>query len=594
MMSSLPEPFNLGFLSIAPTLRRVRNSRPVLCRHRYYNTKPTMTTDAIGYNGGFFLGFDLSTQSLTATAVDEGGSQVFTKSVNFESDLVHHVQPVQRNPPHATMRSRLFNEAFDVILNKMKSESFPFGSVKAISGAAQQHGSVFLTADFEKYLRNLDPSKTIYDQIPDSAYSFLDGPIWEDSSTQEECDFIENKLGGGLSMASKVGARATLRFTGPQILARSRRDSAAFQRVSRVSLISAYLTSLLSGQLAVEDVSDACGTHLFDLISDPPRWLSSAVELVNATGKLSENPVHSYTIVGNVSRYLRERYQFAHGSKIIVGVGDNPASIAALPQFRRGDVLVSLGTSDTAQWLVNANELSTTSRGATLAMNFRSPLTIAPSFVRMLVYANGSLTREAVRDKIFGIDTNIEEEESKSWEEFERLVASVPPGCTPAKVGCFYYRPEIAPRMKAEPHARIVHAKSGDITTATASHAELCRLVLEWRALVFRAHMRELSMNKVSRLIVTGGAARSKVIPQVLADIIDAPVYRLQNTASAALGAARRARVGFLMDIGVVDAQLAPDNEADSMLLVAKPDSKRVEMYRKVHIPAHQRAFEML
>lgn len=546
-----------------------------------------MTANILGDSDGVFLGFDLSTQSLTAAAVDEGGSQVFTLSVNFEKDLVHHTEPVQRTPPYATMRSRLFNEALDVVLDKMKSESFPFTRVKAVSGAAQQHGSVLLTKDFEKSLEHLDPAESLYSQIPESAYAFLDSPIWEDSSTQEECNYIEAGLGGVLPMAAAVGARATLRFTGPQILARSRRDSMAFNRVSRVSLISAYLSSLITGKLVAEDVADACGTNIFDLSSNPPRWLPNAVELANAEGKLSPAPVHSYTKVGNVSSYICERYNIKHGTPLIVGTGDNPAGLAALPQFRRGEVLISLGTSDTVQWLVNADELSITSRGSAIAMCFRSPLTITPSFVRMLVYANGSLTREAVRDSEFGIGAI--KPETKSWEQFERLVATVPAGCSPHKVGCFYFRPEIAPRMKVEPNARVIDAKTGTATTAT--HAELCRLVLEWRALVFRAHMRELSMENVARLIVTGGAARSEVIPQVLADVIGVPVYRLQNVASAALGAARRARVGFFMDTGV-EAQLAPENEAQAVLLVAQPDPECVKMYREVHVPAHQRAFE--
>ncbi len=575
------------FTGASPVLPQSRATRPALCRSRYTSTKKAMTASMLGGGDGLFLGFDLSTQSLTAAAVNDAGTQVFTTSVNFEKDLVHHTEPVQRSPPYATMRSRLFNEALGVILDRMKSEAFPFARVKAVSGAAQQHGSVLLTKEFEESLRRLDPSKNLYSQIPDSAYAFLDGPIWEDSSTQEECDYLEAGLGGGLAMAATVGARATLRFTGPQILARSRRDSAAFGRVSRVRLISAYLTSLMAGELAVEDVADACGTHLFDLCSNPPQWLPKAVELVNGQGKISPAPVHSYTKVGNVSSYFCERYQIAPSTPLIIGTGDNPASLAALPQFGRGDVLISLGTSDTAQWLVSEDELPTSPRGAALAMSFRSPLTVDPSFVRMLVYANGSLTREAVRDSLFGIDSVVPG--TKSWEQYERLVASVPAGCTPPKVGCFYYRPEIAPRMKAEPNATVIDANTGAPTSAT--HAELCRLVLEWRALVFRAHMRELAMENVARLIVTGGAARSEVIPQVLADVLDAPVYRLQNTASAALGAARRARVGFLKNIGV-EAQLAPVNEAETMLLVAQPDPLLAKMYRDVHVPAHQRAFE--
>jgi len=364
--------------------------------------------------------------------------------------------------------------------------------------------------------------------------------------------------------------------------------------VTRVALISAYFASILAGKLVPEDVSEAGGTHLFDLRSEPPRWLPAALRLARADGKLALAPVHSYTIVGSINAYFVDRYNFkgSGGVPVIVATGDNPASIASLPELRKGDVLSSFGTSDTAQWLVDEEQLGSDSRGATLAMTFRSPLTTTPSFVRMLVYSNGSLTREAVRDGIFFDSSSTPQKASvRSWADFESLVDSVPPGCKPAKVGCFYYRPEIAPRMPAESTARVVDAASGEPTRAT--HPELCRLVLEWRALVFKAHLSALGVDSADRIIVTGGAAQSKVFPQIIADVLDAPVYRLKNTASAALGAARRARVGFLISLrNGREYTLSPPEESNSMQLVARPREKSVLMYKDVHFPAYSKAFE--
>lgn len=538
---------------------------------------------------GICLGFDLSTQSLTVAGVNNVGTLVYSASVNFDDDLENHPIPVYRSPPYATMPSALFGEALEVLLDKMYADNFQFQHVYSVSAAAQQHGSVFLTSEFERCLSSLDSSKTLSEQISEESFAFKDGPIWEDSSTHEECKIIEEGLGGIDAMSAFVGARATLRFTGPQILARNRRDPDAFSKVARVALISAYFTSILAGKLVPEDVAEACGTHLFDLRSEPPRWLPAALRLAKADGIMAAAPVHSYTSVGSLSEFFVSKYQFRENIPVICATGDNPASIASLPELLKGDVLGSFGTSDTAQWLVDEEQLETDSQGASLAMSFRSPLTTTPSFVRMLVYSNGSLTREAVRDGIFGSSSSTQESSVRSWADFERLVDSVPPGCSPAKVGCFYYRPEIAPRMPAERSARVVDAKSGEPTTAT--HQELCRLVLEWRALVFKAHLSALGVDSVGRIIVTGGGAQSKVFPQIIADVIDAPVYRLENTASAALGAARRARVGLFLESGI-KSTLAPPEELNSMKLVASPIKKSALMYKDIHFPMHSEAFE--
>lgn len=550
----------------------------------------TMQDSTMQDSKALYLGLDLSTQSLTAVAVDNIGSQMYTESVNFDSDLTHHKTPVYRKPPIATTRTTLFLEALDALFGKMLQQQFPFARVRGVSGAAQQHGSVYLTGQFLASLASLNSELSLLTQIPHSCFAFLDGPIWEDSSTREECAIIEKELGGAASMAAVTGARATLRFTGPQILARAMKERDAFDRVSRVALISAFLGSVLAGVLIPEDVAEASGTHLFDLRSDPPQWLPAAVRVSQAVGKLAPSPVHSYTNVGNVQSYFCTRYKIPKETPIIVCTGDNPASLSALPEFQSGDVLISLGTSDTAQLLLNDDELQTTEHGATIAVTFRSPLTQRPSYVRMLVYSNGALTREAVRNGEFCIENGMNTEK-QSWEEFEKLVSSVPEGCTPPKVACFYLRPEITPRVNAEEHIRVYDAISG--TRATASHAELCRLVLEWRVLALKTHMEMVGATSQKRILLTGGAAKSKAIPQVIADVMNAPVYKPQETASAALGAARRARVGVLNHLGV-EADLAPIGDNQSLQLAAQPRSSVVDMYRSTHLPAYRRQFEAL
>ena len=92
------------------------------------------------------------------------------------------------------------------------------GRIRGVGGAAQQHGSVYLTSEFLPTLSALSSSSTLSSQLdPSVVYSRLDSPIWQDSSTTKECRELERAVGGAQALSDKTGSRAYERFTGTQI-----------------------------------------------------------------------------------------------------------------------------------------------------------------------------------------------------------------------------------------------------------------------------------------------------------------------------------------------------------------------------------------
>ena len=85
--------------------------------------------------------------------------------------------------------------------------------LKAISGAGQQHGSVYWRTGAEEMLKKLRPDKFMHDELA-HAFSILDSPIWMDSSTSEQCKNLEMAVGGPEELANITGSRAYERFTG--------------------------------------------------------------------------------------------------------------------------------------------------------------------------------------------------------------------------------------------------------------------------------------------------------------------------------------------------------------------------------------------
>ena len=81
----------------------------------------------------------------------------------------------------------------------------------------QQHGSVYWSHDAATLLSSLDPGKTLTEQLVPNAFSIPQSPIWQDSSTTQECRELDEAVGGKQALADLSGSRAYERFTGPQI-----------------------------------------------------------------------------------------------------------------------------------------------------------------------------------------------------------------------------------------------------------------------------------------------------------------------------------------------------------------------------------------
>jgi xylulokinase len=142
------------------------------------------------------LGLDLSTQSLTFCLFPEG-----TKGA---------VSLIE--PPSSQYPVKSYLKALDTLLKSLPNPS----NIKAIGGAAQQHGSIYFSKNAEEVLKNLDPEIPLEEQI-ENALQISNATTWMDSSSTKQCHEIEVYIGGPHKLAGKTGSRAWERFTGPQI-----------------------------------------------------------------------------------------------------------------------------------------------------------------------------------------------------------------------------------------------------------------------------------------------------------------------------------------------------------------------------------------
>ena len=170
-----------------------------------------------------YAGFDCSTQSLSLVVIDVAGSKrevVYRDALTFDDDLpafgTKHGVSVDGPDGVVHTSPLLWASALEMMLGRL-AHAIDASRLRAISGSAQQHGSVYCGATPHILTR------------PTS-------PIWMDSSTARECEEIESALGGGAALAQLTGSRAFLRFTGPQIRTFAREEPESYDRTRRIHL----------------------------------------------------------------------------------------------------------------------------------------------------------------------------------------------------------------------------------------------------------------------------------------------------------------------------------------------------------------------
>ena len=507
-----------------------------------------------------YLGLDSSTQSLTAVVIqidDDERRVLLETSLNFDEVLPHYgtrngVLP-DADPAVGLAPPLMWAEALDVMMGRL-ADAIDVRQVAAISGSAQQHGSVYLNASATATLGSLDAGRPLVDQVR-GAFSRDTSPIWMDSTTTEECGEITASLGaaGDVRLARATGSRAFERFTGPQIRRFFKRDPLAYEATDRIHLVSSFMASLLAGCQAPLEPGDASGMNLMDLTTK--QWWPEAIA-ATAPGLASKLPpiVDPWTCIGVLAPYWQIRCGFPAAS-VIAWTGDNPSSLVGVGLARDGQVAISLGTSDTVFGPMSEARVNDSGTGHV----FGAP---TGAYMALTCFQNGSLARERVRT-----------DQGMSWAEFSQALASTPPG-NGGHMMLPWFAPEITPPIAAPSIHRYGPAGGGGSDV---------RAVVEAQMMSMAFHTRWMT-DRIDVIHATGGAAVNREILQVMADVFGARVLRLTVGNSAALGAALRAAHGHRRTC-------EPRTEwADVLAGVAEPlaesrvdpDPDRQAMYREM------------
>ena len=154
-----------------------------------------------------YLGFDSSTQSLTLVAIGiypDHQEVLLERSLPFDEILPrygtrHGVLPAA-DPRIVHAPPLMWAEALDLMMAEAAQSGIARDDIRAISGASQQHGSVYLAHGAGTRLGALKAQEPLVAQLRD-VWARATAPVWLDSSTSEACAAITAALGGAAALS---------------------------------------------------------------------------------------------------------------------------------------------------------------------------------------------------------------------------------------------------------------------------------------------------------------------------------------------------------------------------------------------------------
>jgi xylulokinase len=430
--------------------------------------------------GELFLGFDVGTQGTKALLVDAESTRVVARA-SASYGLIEGLGDGAAEQHPETWIAALAECAARVFEGRAADKS----RVAGIGVSGQQHGLVVL----DERSAVVRPAK-----------------LWCDTTSADEAR--------ELSVA--LGRHVPAGYTASKILWLARREAANWARVRRVLLPHDYVNFRLTGR-AFTDAGDASGTGYFDARSRAFDERACAAIDARLRSMLPEI-VESSAIGGELDAAGAALLDLRAGIPVAAGSGDNMLSAFGGGATRAGVAIVSLGTSGTI--LAHSAHLVDDPSGAV------APFCDATgAYLPLLCVMNATGVAEEVR-RAFDVD----------HAELAGEAACVPAGCR----GLLWL-----PYLQGE--------RVPDLPRAAATITGLRTGMLE-RGRLYRAALEGVSLNlawgvermraagvPIDGARIVGGASKNDLWCQILADVLEIPLVRLEETESAALGAALQA-----------------------------------------------------
>ncbi len=343
---------------------------------------------------------------------------------------------------------------------------------------------------------------------------------WNDHSLASYHARGLERLGGPEKVRELIGAPWAIRYSLSHLI----KDEATladsdWQKTARILPHGALAAGYLTGNFDVVSVSAAASTGIMDLRTR--RWCQGMLDALekadhrNLGWKQLPRIVDHYEPIGYLSQGLASEIGISddHRPLIFPTSDDQQAGLAGGGAVEAGQMAIILGNSAVVN--SSSDHLPNTDSLDVMCLNWGP-------YLWMRCYNNGA----QFLDRIVG--------SRPDWGELEKLGRS----CSPGAEGT-----ELLPFIAPEPSLGVSAPCLRWFPSEPSETGKRYRAALEGLAYLIalgvRAH-RDAGQ-KVERISVSGGIARSDLMCEILASVLDMPLARLVSNEGPALGAAATA-----------------------------------------------------
>lgn len=465
-----------------------------------------------------YIGIDLGTSSVKLLLMDESGTIKNIVSKDYPLSFPKNGWSEQ-NPQHW----------FDQSIKGIKElvEPFDKSQVAGISFGGQMHGLVVLDKN---------------DDIIRPAI------LWNDGRTGEETEYLNNVI-GKKRLSNYTANIAFAGFTAPKILWMKNNEPENFAKIEKIMLPKDYLAYKLSNTFCT-DVSDASGMLLFDVKNK--CWSTEMMEICGVKESQLPKIYESYEVVGNLTKEVAEELGLSENVKIIAGAGDNAAAAIGTATVGDGMCNVSLGTSGTV--FIASEKFGVDDNNALHSFAHADGNYHLMGCMLSAASCNKWWIEEILQTKDYNNELNSIKELGKNKVFFlPYLMGERSPHNDPNARGCFI-------------------GMSMDTTRREMSQAVLEGVAFALRDSFEVAKSLGIEINSTK---ICGGGAKSKIWVEIIANVLNINVEKIDVEEGPALGAAMLAAVGCNEFKSVKDAT----DKIVKVVNAVKPDPKLVSLY---------------
>jgi gluconokinase len=444
-------------------------------------------------------------QSETVLAIDIGTSSVRALAFDAAGRILG-----RRQLPYGTIRPRPYfeeqdpdlvrGEAYRAVRELLGSGELDPGSIGALSFSSQMYGIFPVDGEGRALGNNV---------------------LWSDGRAEAQAEVMKREL-GPLGLYPTTGCPMNSIYPIAKLAWMREEEAELFARAARFVSIKEYVARPLTGEWAI-DHSMASSTGMLDVRRH--RWHPEALAAAGVGAERLSEPVSGIAPFKLLRGSPLEGLGLREGLPVFMGGGDGPLANLGSGASEVGAVNVDLGTSGAARAI--CAEAVTDEAASLWCFCLTEELWAYGGIVANVGNAYSWLGSSLLGAAAPGMG------ESEAYELMNRLAAEAGPGA-----GGLLFLPYLRKARSPYWDGRL----KGTIYGLTADHGagHLARALLEAVAFDLRSILSLMSarIDIKSHIVLTGGLARSPILPQLLADVLGREVRAPEDSEGSVAGAA--------------------------------------------------------